>query len=124
MAEPLTWIDAGGERRLFLDPPGGPGGRYLAVRRVSGDEDWTAACVLVAGEPEREIGDQLASAGIAEDVILKYAIQALARLHDVSPVPGMPEEDAGEAELLIARLWQAITARWAPRPGAGGDPQP
>ncbi len=124
MSQPLTWIDVGGERRLLLDPPGAPGGRYLAVRRVSGDEDWSTACVLVPGEPEREVGEQLASAQIAEDVILKYAIQALGRIHGVSPVPGIPEEDAGEGELLIARLWQAITARWAPRPGADGDPQP
>ncbi len=111
MLETFTWIDGGAERRLHLDPASA---RYLAVRRVSGDEDWTAACVLVPGEPEREIGEQLASAGIAEDVIIKYAIQALARLHGVSPVPGLPEEDAGEAEQLIARLWQVITARWAP----------
>jgi hypothetical protein len=124
MSQPLTWIDAGGERRLLLDPPGVPDGRYLAVRRVSGDEDWCTACVLVPGEPEREIGEALASARIAEDVILKYAIQALAQIHGVSPVPGIPEDDAGEAELLIARLWQAITARWARPPEAGGDPEP
>jgi len=111
-----TWTDLGAERRLELDPPGTPGGRYLAVRRVTSDEDWTSACVLVPGEPEREIGDQLASAAIAEDVILKYAIQALARIHGVSPSPGLPDEDAGEAERLIARLWQVITARWAPHP--------
>ena len=114
MPTSYTWTDGGAERRLDLDPPGAPGARYLAVRRVSGDEDWTAACVLAPGEPEREIGDQLASAAIAEDVILKYAIQALARLHGVSPSPGLPEEGAGEAEQIIARLWQTITARWAP----------
>src|SRR5512137_353987 len=113
MAHPLTWIDRGDERVLHLDPPGTPGGRYLAVRRL-GEEDWTAACVLAPGEPEREIGDQLVSAGFAEDVILKYAIQGLARLHGVSPAPGLPDQDAGEAEVLIARLWQALTDRWAP----------
>jgi hypothetical protein len=116
MPETLTWTDGGAERRLELDPPGTPGGRYLAVRRVTSDDDWTSACVLVPGEPEREIGDQLASAAIAEDVILKYAIQALARIHGVSPSPGLPDEDAGEAEQLIATLWRVITARWAPRP--------
>jgi hypothetical protein len=116
MSEKLTWIDRGAERVLHLDPPGTPGGRFLAVRRVSGDDDWTAACVLVPGEPEREIGDHLADASIAEDVILKYAIQGLARHHGVSPAPGWPDEEAGEAEQLIARLWQAITARWAPGP--------
>jgi hypothetical protein len=114
MAQPLTWIDGGSERVLHLDPPGTSRGRYLAVRRVGGDEDWTAACVLAPGEAEREIGDQLVSAAFAEDVILKYAIQGLARLHGVSPAPGLPDEDAGEAELLIARLWQALTERWAP----------
>jgi hypothetical protein len=116
MAETFSWIDRGAERVFLLDPPGAPGGRYLAVRRVGGDDDWIAACVLAAGEAEREIGDQLASAAFAEDVILKYAIQGLARLHGVSPAPGRPEGDAGEAEQLIARLWQALTDRWAPRP--------
>jgi hypothetical protein len=114
MAETFTWIDRGDERVFLLDAPGTAPGRYLAVRRVSGDDDWTAACVLAPGEAEREIGDQLVSAGFAEDVILKYAIQGLARLHGVSPAPGLPDEDAGEAELLIARLWQALTDRWAP----------
>ena len=114
MAETFTWIDRGAERVFHLDAPGTAGGRYLAVRRVSGDDDWTAACVLAPGEAEREIGDHLADASIAEDVILKYAIQGLARLHGVSPAPGRPDEDAGEAELIIARLWQALTDRWAP----------
>jgi hypothetical protein len=116
MNEELTWIDGGAERVLHLDPPGTPGGRYLAVRRVGEEDDWMAACVLVRGEAEREIGDHLAGASVAEDVILKYAIQGLARLHGVSPSPGLPEPDAGEPEQLIARLWRAITARWAPRP--------
>jgi len=71
--------------------------------------------VLVPGDAELEIGDHLAGASVAEDVILKYAIQGLARLHGVSPAPGRPEEDAGEAEVVIARLWQALTDRWAPR---------
>jgi hypothetical protein len=116
MAETFTWIDRGAERVFHLDPPGTAGGRYLAVRRVSGDDDWTAACVLAPGEGELEVGDHLADASIAEDVILKYAIQGLARRHGVSPAPGRPDEDAGEAELIIARLWQALTDRWAPRP--------
>jgi hypothetical protein len=116
MAETFTWIDRGTERVFHLDAPGAAGGRYLAVRRVGGEDDWVAACVLAAGEPEREIGDRLASAGFAEDVILKYAIQGLARLHGVSPAPGRPDDDAGEAEQFIARLWQALTDRWAPRP--------
>jgi hypothetical protein len=115
MAETFTWIERGAERVFHLDPPGTPGGRHLLVRRGGGDEDWSAACVLVRGEPEREIGDQLADPGFAEDVILKYAIQGLASLHGVSPAPGRPEEDAGEAEQFIARLWQALTDRWAPR---------
>jgi hypothetical protein len=114
MAETFSWIDRGAERVFHLDTPGSAGGRYLAVRRVSGDDDWTAACVLAPGEVEREVGDHLADASIAEDVILKYAIQGLARLHGVSPAPGRPDEDAGEAELIIARLWQALTDRWAP----------
>ncbi len=116
MTGTFSWIDHGAERRFHLDPPGEPGGRYLAVRRVSGDDDWTAACVLAPGEAEQEIGDHLGDASIAEDAILKYAIQSLARRHGVSPAPGMPDEEAGEAELVIARLWKALTNRWAPRP--------
>src|SRR5512137_1218209 len=113
MAEPWTWIDRGEERVLFLDPPAQPGARYLAVRRA-GPDDWTAACVLVPGEPEREVGEGLVEASVAEDVILKFAIQGLARIHGVSPAPGIPDEEAGEAEVFIARLWRLLTARWAP----------
>ncbi len=117
MADTFTWLDRGAERRLWLDDPTTPGARYLAVRRQTGDEDWSAACVLEAGEPEREIGDGLVDASVAEDAILKFAIQALAALHGVSPAPGLPDQEAGEAEVVIARLWQLLTARWAP-PGA------
>lgn len=116
MPETFTWIDGPSERVFHLDPPGTEGGRYLAVRRASGDEDWAAACVLSPGEAEREIGDHLADASIAEDAILKYAIQVLARLHGVSSAPGLPDQDAGEAELIIARLWKALADRWSPRP--------
>ena len=111
----FTWQDRPGERVLFLDDPAQPGARYLAVRRRA-EEDWSTACVLQAGEPEREVGEELIEARVAEDVVLKYAIQALARLHDVSPVPGLPAADAGEAERIIARLWQVLTDRWAPKP--------
>lgn len=38
------------------------------------------------------------------------------RLHGVSPAPGLPDEEAGEAEQIIARLWNVMTARWAPSP--------
>jgi hypothetical protein len=116
MTETFTWIDGASERVFHLDPSGTEGGRYLAVRRVSGDEDWVAVGVLARGEAEREIGDHLADASIAEDVILKYAIQVLAQLHGVSPAPGLPGQDAGEPELIIARLWKALADRWAPRP--------
>ena len=127
MSAPFTWIDLGDERRLHLDPPGTPGGRYLAVRREPGDgDDWTVGCVLQSGEPEQEFGEGLAGRGMAEDVALKVAIQGLARIHGVSPVPGEPAAGAGEAERLIARLWRTLTERWAPGgvvPGGapGGD---
>jgi hypothetical protein len=113
MADTYRWIDGDGERVLFLDPPETPGARYLKVRRV-GPDDWTAACVLAPGEPEREVGDGLVEASVGEDVILKFAIQALARQHGVSPAPGIPDEEAGEAEVIIARLWRLLTERWAP----------
>jgi len=63
-------------------------------------------------------------ASVAEDVILKFAIQGLARLHGVSPSPGLPDQDSGEAELLIMKLWQVLTARWAPPEGARGEGPP
>jgi len=118
MAQTLTWIDRGDERVMWLDHPASPGARYLAVRRqAGGDDEWTAACRLAAGEEEIEIGEGLAGARVAEDVILKSAIQGLARRHGVSSAPGLPDTDAGEAEVLIARLWQVITERWAgPQP--------
>jgi hypothetical protein len=123
MSATFTWLDQGSERRFHIDPPGQPGGRFLAVRRqAGGDDEWTAACVLVPGEPEREIGDGLAGSGMAEDAILKYAIQALARHHGVSPAPGLPDTEAGEAEVVIAKLWQALTERWAPGGMAPGGP--
>jgi hypothetical protein len=114
MADTFTWLDRGGERVLYLDDPARPDARYLAVRRLTGDEDWGAACRLEPGQPEQEIGDGLVDASVAEDVILKFAIQGLARLHGVSPAPGLPDQDSGEAELLIMKLWQVLTARWAP----------
>lgn len=114
MADTFTWLDRGGERVLWIDDPAGPGARYLAVRRLTGDEDWGAACMLEAGTPEQEIGDGLVDASVAEDVILKYAIQSLARLHGVSPAPGLPDQEAGEAEVVIMKLWRVLTERWAP----------
>jgi hypothetical protein len=124
MAETFTWIDGGAERVLWMDPPSTPGARFLAVRRGASEEDWSAACVLAAGEPEREIGDGLVEAWVAEDVILKYAIQGLAQLHGVSPAPGIPDDDAGEAEVFIMRLWRLLTARWAPPEGSIVPPDP
>jgi acetylornithine deacetylase/succinyl-diaminopimelate desuccinylase-like protein len=116
MADTFTWLDRGSERRLWLDDPAAPGARYLAVRRLSSDDDWSAACVLEPGGAEREIGDGLV-VGMAEDAILKFAIQGLASLHGISPAPGLPDTEAGEAEVVILKLWQLLTARWAP-PGA------
>ena len=109
----FTWHARPDERVLYLDDPATPDARFLAVRRRA-EEDWTTACVLQAGEPEREVGEGLVDAHVAEEVVIKYAIQALARIHDVSPAPGIPDEEAGEAEVLIARLWRLLTARWAP----------
>jgi hypothetical protein len=115
MAETFTWIDRGEERIFFLDDPARPGARYLAVRRQAGGVDeWSPAYLLDPAEPEVEVGDGLAGASVAEDVILKYAIQGLARRHGVSSAPGIPDEEAGEAEVIISRLWQALTARWQP----------
>jgi len=117
MADTFTWLDRGADRVLWIDDPATPGARYLAVRRRTSEEDWSAACMLAPGAPEQEIGDGLVEASVAEDVILKYAIQSLARLHGVSPAPGLPDQEAGEAEVVIMKLWQVLTARWAPPEG-------
>jgi hypothetical protein len=124
MADTFTWLDRGGERVLFLDDPARPGARYLAVRRQADGQGWSAACMLEPGQPEQELGDGLVEASVAEDVILKFAIQGLARLHGVSPAPGLPDQDSGEAELLIMKLWQALTARWAPPEGERDEGAP
>ena len=114
MSRLLEWIDRGDERVMWLDAPGADGARYLAVRRqAGGDDEWTAAALLAPGEAELEIGEGLAGARVAEDVIIKYAIQGLARRHGVSSAPGLPDTEAGEAEVLIARLWKVLTERWA-----------
>jgi hypothetical protein len=116
MAETFNWLDKGGERILYLDDPATPGARFLAVRRGLSEDDWSSACVLERGAQVQEVGEGLLE-GMAEDAILKFAIQGLARLHGVSSAPGLLEEEATEAEVTIAKLWQILTARWAP-PGA------
>jgi hypothetical protein len=124
MTETFTWLDRGAERVFYLDDPARPGARYLAVRRQASDEDWSAACLLEPGTPEQEIGEGLVAASVAEDVILKYAIQGLAHLHGVSPAPGLPDQDSGEVEVVIMKLWQALTARWAPPDGERDEGAP
>ncbi len=121
MADTYTWLDRGGERVFYLDDPARPGARWLAVRPGAGEGDWSTACLLAPDGAVEEIGDGLAAPSIAEDVILKYAIQALAHRHGVSPAPGLPDQEAGEVEVVIMKLWQALTARWAPPGAAGGE---
>lgn len=114
MADTFCWTDRPGERVFWIDDPATPGARYLAVRPQEGVEGWSAACMLEPGAPEQEIGDGLVEASVAEDVILKFAIQSLARIHGVSPAPGLPDQEAGEVEVVIMKLWHALTSRWAP----------
>jgi hypothetical protein len=111
MRETLEWVDRGGELHLELDDAAAGGGRYLAVRRAADEGLWQPLAVLLPGEPEREIGEGVAGPELAQDVAVKYAIQALAAIHGFSPAPGTVDEGAPEPERLVAALWGILRAR-------------
>jgi hypothetical protein len=103
----LEWVEREGGWFLELDAPGAGPPRYLGARRGEGEDAWRAVAVLASGEEERDLGEQ-PGLEVAKDMALKLGIQVLARLHGVSPAPGLPDADAPDVEHLIARLWEAL----------------
>lgn len=104
----LHWTERDGG--LFLDLSDGEegAGTWLAVRPHPEPEFWRPLCVLVPGEEEREIGDGVLGRELAQDSVLKYAIQTLARLHGVSPAQRELEEDAPWPRRTLGRLWELL----------------
>ena len=118
MHDTFEWSGPGAERIFWIDPPEVAGARHLRLRRSAGDDCWDFSAVLERGGEAREVGEAIQGERVAEDHAIKYAIQGIARAHGVSAAPGTPAPDAGEGELLVARLWKALTDRW----GAPGSP--
>lgn len=106
----LRWIERDGG--LFLDLSDGEEGvgTWLAVRPHAEADYWRPLCVLVPGEEERELGDGVAGRELAQDTVVKYAIQTLARLHGVSPQQRDLEEDAPWPRRTLGRLWGLLAA--------------
>ena len=108
----LSWEERDGGLLLDLAGPGGESaGTFLAVRPHPDDPDyWRPVCVLVPGEPERELGDGVLGREHAQDTIVKYAIQVLAR---AAGLPGTPREDDPEdpwPKRVVGGLWALLAA--------------
>jgi hypothetical protein len=106
----LQWTERDGG--LFLDLSDGDEGvgTWLAVRPHPEPEYWRPLCVLVAGEEERELGDGVPSRELAQDAVVKYAIQMLARLHGLSPEQRDVEEDAPWPRRTLGLLWALLAS--------------
>ncbi len=104
----LQWTERDGG--LFLDLSDGDegAGTWLAVRPHPEPDTWRPLCVLVPGEEERELGDGVPSRELAQDTLLKYAIQTMARLHGLSPEEREVEEDAPWPRRTLGRLWALL----------------
>ncbi len=104
----LRWTERDGG--LFLDLSDGEegAGTCLWVRPHAEPELWRPLCVLVPGEEERELGDGVFGRELAQDTVVKYAIQTLARLHGVSPAQRDLEEDAPWPRRTLGRLWALL----------------
>ena len=70
--------------------------------------------MLVPGEEEREIGDGVLGRELAQDTVLKSAIQTLARLHGVSAAQRDLEEDAPWPRRTLGRLWELLVESPSP----------
>jgi hypothetical protein len=107
----LEWTERDGG--AFLDLAGGElagAGLYLAVRPHEEEGYFRPVCLLVAGEEERELGDGVLGREHAQDAIVKYAIQALARRYDVDPTGLAADDDAPWAARVVAGLWALLAA--------------
>ncbi|ACG74304.1 hypothetical protein AnaeK_3083 [Anaeromyxobacter sp. K] len=107
---PLRWIPRDGGLWLDLSSGGEGEGTWLAVLPHAEPGYWRPVCVLVPGEEEREIGDGVSGRELAQDTVVKYAIQVIAALHGVSPAHREPEEDAPWPRRTLGRLWALLEA--------------
>lgn len=106
----LQWTERDGGPFLDLSEGGEGVGTYLAVRPHAEPDYWRPLCVLVAGEEERELGDGVLGRELAQDTVIKYAIQTLARLHGLSPGARDLEEDAPWPRRTLGRLWELLAS--------------
>lgn len=107
---PLAWLEQDGALRCDLSGGGEGVGTYLAVLPHAEPGYFRPVAVLAPGEEEREVGDGVLGREHAQDTIVKYAIQALATRHGLSPAyREADEEDAWPARTL-ARLWAQLAA--------------
>ncbi|HEY6098621.1 MAG TPA: hypothetical protein VIW03_04285 [Anaeromyxobacter sp.] len=107
----LAWVERDGGDFLDLSATGPPGaGLYLAVRPHAAAGYFRPLCLLVPGEEEREIGDGVLGREHARDTVVKYAIQALARLHGVPATQLRAEDGEPWPERTIAALWALLEA--------------
>ncbi|BDG05390.1 hypothetical protein [Anaeromyxobacter oryzae] len=113
---PLTWQDRDGGLFCDLSDAGEGAGTFLAVRPHSEPDYWRPVCVLAPGEEEREVGDGVLGREHAQDTVVKYAIQVLARTHGLSTAPREADADDPWPMRTLARLW----AELASGPGASG----
>lgn len=107
---PLQWIPRDGGLRLDLSSDGEGAGTWLAVLPHPEPGYWRPVCVLVPGEEVREIGDGVPGRELAQDTVVKYAIQAIAKQHGVSPAHRDLEEDAPWPRRTLGRLWALLAA--------------
>ncbi len=108
---PLAWTERDGG--VFLDLGGagiGAPDTYLAVRPHPEPGWWRPVCVLAPGEEERELGDGVASRELAQDSVVKYAIQVLAERAGIPPVPRDDDPDDPWEKRAVARLWELLAA--------------
>lgn len=107
---PLTWIETDGALTCDLAHGGEGEGTYLAVRPHDEPDYFRPLCRLAPGEEERELGDGVLGREHAQDTVVKYAIQALAAAHGLSPAPREADEEEGWPARTLARLWALLSA--------------
>lgn len=105
----LAWTPRDGGTLLDLGATGPAGaGLYLAVRPHAAEGYFRPCAVLVPGEEERELGDGVLGVEHAQDTVVKYAIQVLARRHGVAPDAREAPEDAPWSGRVVAALWDLL----------------
>ncbi len=107
----LAWTERDGGDLLDLSATGAEGaGLWLAVRPHAEEGWFRPVCRLAPGEEEREVGEGVPGRELARDTAVKYAIQALARLHGVPATRIESGDDDPWAARTIAALWALLAA--------------